>query len=135
MSETTNIKLAVSQLWPNGPELFGSNWPNVRKQLLLKVEYLETHPDDEDEAINALLAVFDDHPEAREKLVNLLSAAPSANKGDYKPLPGQQGEIKALRFKCPDPGCDHTWTRRVVGQPVGKCPHHHLRLMPLPEGS
>ena len=135
MSETANIIHAVSQVWGEGLELFGGDWPHVRQQLLDKMEYLETHPEEEDAAIDSLLAVFEPYPEAREKLVNMVSASPTLIKGEYKPLPGQQGEIRTSRFKCPDPGCDHTWTRRVVGQRVGKCPHHHLPLIPLPEGS
>lgn len=135
MSDTANIKLAVSQLWPNGPKLFGSDWPNIRQQLLLQMEYLETHPEEEDAATDNLLAVFDAYPEAREKLTSLIGALTPSNKGEYKQLLGLPGQIRTSLFKCPDPGCDHTWTMRIKGQPVGKCPQHHLPLIPRPEGS
>jgi hypothetical protein len=131
MSETPRIIQAVTQLWNDGPELFGAGWPEVRQQLLLNLERLDSHPDEEDATTDVLLAIFDAHLEARDRLVTLLSASGALVKGEYKPLPGQQGAIAASRFVCPDPGCGYTWARRMVGQRIETCPRHHLPLVPV----
>jgi hypothetical protein len=128
MSEASRIIQAVAELWHDGPVLFGADWPQVRQQLLLNLEHLDTHPNEEAATLDALLALFDAYPEARDRLVTELGTMPALEKGDYKPLLDGQGQIGASRFTCPDPGCGFTWTRRVVGQRVEKCPVHHLPL-------
>lgn len=135
MSEAFRTIQAVAQLWHDGPVLFGVDWPQVRQRLLLNLEHLDAHPDEEEATLDALLALFDTYPEARDQLVTVLSTLPALEKGEYKPLPGQQGLIGAPRFRCPDPGCDFTWTRRLVGQRAPKCPEHHLPLVLLTEAS
>jgi hypothetical protein len=135
MSETFRIIQSVAQLWHDGPVLFGAEWPMVKEQLLLKLEQLDSQPNEEEVAIEGLLAVFDKYPGARERLVNLLGAGPAMDKGEYKPLPGAPTAIGASQFTCPEQGCGYTWTRRVLGQRMEKCPQHHLPLVHVPEVS
>lgn len=135
MSEVFLIIQSIAQLWRDGPVLFGADWSMVKQQLLLKLEQVDSRPNDEDASIDGLLAVFDKYPEARDRLVNLLSAAPAMDKGEYKPLPGAPTAIGATHFTCPEQGCGYTWTRRVLGQRIEKCPQHHLPLVHVPEVS
>jgi hypothetical protein len=129
-SDTARILSAVANVWPRGPEHFGAEWPDVRKKLLAEIARLESHPHDADATLDAVLALFDTNPAAREDLVVALSELPSLEKGEFKPLPGQPSPIEASRYRCPDAACDHEWTRRSAGQKPGKCPTHHLPLVP-----
>ena len=130
-SDTTRIISAVASVWSRGPSLFGAAWPDIREKLLAEMARLESRPGEAEDALDSVLALFDAHPEAREDLVAALSDQPSLEKGEYKSLPGKPSAIDASRFRCPDSACDHRWTRRSVGQSPGKCPVHHLPLVPV----
>jgi hypothetical protein len=50
----------------------------------------------------------------------------------YNPLPGGIGPVPvSARYACPNG--DYVWYRRAVNQPIGKCPTHHLPLLPVDE--
>lgn len=129
MSETSRIIEAVAQLWPEGPSLFGARWEEVKQQLLLKLEHLNSHPLEDKATVDELLVIFELYPEANERLLTLLTPA-EMFKGTYKPLPGRQDAINASRFECPEEGCHFSWFRRVIRQQPPKCPQHHLPLLP-----
>lgn len=128
MSESRRIIEAVAQLWPEGPDLFGSRWEEVKQKLLSKLAYLDSHPGEEEATVEELLAIFEPYPDANERLVTLLDPA-EILKG-YKPLPGRHDAIDASRFRCPEEGCGFSWARRVVGQRAPNCPQHHLPVIP-----
>jgi hypothetical protein len=132
MSETLRIIEAVAQLWSEGPALFGARWEEVKQQLLLKLKHLDSHPAEDKTTVDELLAILEPYPDANERLVTLLAPAEML-KGAYKPLPGRQDAISASRFKCPEEGCEFSWSRRVARQRPPKCPQHHLP--PVPAGA
>lgn len=49
----------------------------------------------------------------------------------YEPLPGQGQPLTAAKYVCPEPGCNYTWSRRSVGQPIPECPNHRVPLVPV----
>jgi hypothetical protein len=133
MSDATRIAMAVALMWRDGPTVFGSDWSQVRTQLLRELEVLDA-PGNANASLDSLLRVVDNYPTARDELVRVLASLPVAEKGSYEGLPGDQSLISSYRFACPDPDCDVRWVRRIAGQRPGSCPRHRLPLIPFPEG-
>jgi len=51
----------------------------------------------------------------------------------FDPLPGQAQPIAPTKYVCPNTGCDISWVRRSVGQPIPKCSIHDVELIPVPK--
>jgi hypothetical protein len=98
-SDTTRILSAVANVWSRGPALFGPEWSDVREKLLAEIARLESQPHNADAALDAVLALFEAHPEGRASLVAALSDHPSLEKGEFKPLPGKPSPIEVSRFR------------------------------------
>jgi len=75
VTETFHIAEAVAKLWSNGPELFGARWPEIKEQLLLALKDLDDPACDPGEAADALMVVFDEHPQARDQLESFMESA------------------------------------------------------------
>lgn len=60
-------------------------------------------------------------------------SADSGKVKSFEPLPGQVQPIAPTKYVCPNTGCDISWVRRSVGQPIPKCSIHDVELIPVPK--
>jgi len=51
----------------------------------------------------------------------------------FEPLSGQAQPIAPTKYVCPNTGCDISWVRRSVGQPIPQCSIHDVELIPVPK--
>jgi hypothetical protein len=51
----------------------------------------------------------------------------------FEPLPGQAQPLDPTKYVCSNTGCDISWVRRSVGQPIPKCSIHDVELIPVPK--
>lgn len=131
------ILLAIRELRPRWQDLLGVKAANQADIMMASLD-----PDDDENTrrtSNRLLELFRQHKaieELREALARTRLAADHELAGFggedqigerlYQPVPGESGPIASpeITYRCPVPGCNHTWRPQAAGKPVPFCPHH-----------
>lgn len=140
MSTAEDVLRAAREIQNQLPELLADNASLIHQPLLDLLTQADSGQDVDNQILELLasqestrlwVAEFLKQEDKRPKEItkDIITRGFSRPPGNISPPHGNGQETNPHLYACPQPGCNYTWERSDIAEPVETCPFHDCELV------